>query len=65
MCESDDVLDVLSGVPMSVATDEYLRDDKPFIVTDAMAPWAVMNTDDFWFDNITEVSLTYSIIMIH
>lgn len=55
VCESLESLDVLTELPVSVATDEYLRDDRPFVVTDAMADWAVMNTDDFWFDNITEL----------
>ena len=64
VCESVEVLDVLSSVPVTVATDEYLRDDRPFLVTDAMQDWPVMNTDDFWFDNITEVTRNIIIIII-
>ncbi|XP_018014905.1 uncharacterized protein LOC108671825 [Hyalella azteca] len=55
VCESEEALAMLSNVPVNVATDEFLRDDRPFVVTDAMTDWHVMNTDDFWFDNITEL----------
>ena len=38
----------------------FLSKDYPFIVLDAIDNWPVMNTDNFWFDNITEVSLEFS-----
>ncbi|KAF2351523.1 hypothetical protein FHG87_017719, partial [Trinorchestia longiramus] len=55
VCENDDTLPIMADVSADVATDEFLRDDRPFVVTDAMTDWPVMNTDDFWFDNVTEV----------
>ena len=55
MCESLERLDRLANASSLVVSEDYLKNDIPFIVTDAMADWPVMNTDDFWFDNVTEV----------
>ena len=55
VCESLERLDRLANVSSLVVSEDYLKNDVPFIVTDAMEDWPVMNTDDFWFDNVTEV----------
>ena len=62
VCESLDVLDRLSNVSIQTVAEDYLKNDIPFIVVDAMADWPVMNTDDFWFDNVTEVSVSYNFL---
>jgi hypothetical protein len=49
-------VDRLGGVTYEQLLDGYLNRDAPLIVVDAMESWPVMNTDDFWFDNITQVS---------
>lgn len=36
--------------------EQYIRREKPFVVTDAMTEWPIMKTDLLWFDNVTEVS---------
>jgi len=35
--------------------ETFIRRERPLVVTDAMADWPIMKTDQFWFDNITEV----------
>lgn len=57
VCESLEKLDRLANASSKVVAEEYLKNDVPFIVTDAMDDWPVMNTNEFWFDNITEVSV--------
>ncbi|XP_045118668.1 uncharacterized protein LOC123508815 [Portunus trituberculatus] len=57
VCESLERLDRLANVSSLVVSEDYLKNDVPFIVTDAMEDWPVMNTDDFWFDNVTEMYL--------
>lgn len=57
MCESLEKMDRLSNVSSWVVTEDYLKNDVPFLVTDAMDDWPVMNTEEFWFDNVTEVRL--------
>ena len=55
-CEALEHVDRLGGVAYEQLLDGYLNRDAPLIVVDAMESWPVMNTDDFWFDNITQVS---------
>lgn len=57
VCESLEKLDRLANASSKVVAEDYLKNDIPFIVTDAMDDWPVMNTNEFWFDNITEVSV--------
>lgn len=52
-----ETIDRLSDVRYRNLVDNYLSRDAPAIITDAMDSWAVMNTDYFWFDNITHVSI--------
>ena len=54
-CEALEHVDRLGGVAYEQLLDGYLNRDAPLIVVDAMESWPVMNTDDFWFDNITQV----------
>lgn len=55
-CESLENVDRLGTVSYEQLLDNYLSRDAPLIIVDAMEAWPVMNTDDFWFDNITQVS---------
>ncbi|XP_071512947.1 uncharacterized protein, partial [Panulirus ornatus] len=48
----------LSNASSDVVSEDYLKNDIPFIVTDAMDDWPIMNTERFWFDNITEMYLS-------
>ncbi|XP_047491036.1 uncharacterized protein LOC125040521 [Penaeus chinensis] len=57
VCESLEKMDRLSNVSSWVVTEDYLKNDIPFLVTDAMDDWPVMNTEEFWFDNVTEMYL--------
>uniref|UniRef100_A0A0C9PHQ7 CemA protein n=1 Tax=Fopius arisanus TaxID=64838 RepID=A0A0C9PHQ7_9HYME len=54
-CEAVETIDRLSDVHYRHLVDNYLNRDAPAIITDAMDSWGVMNTDHFWFDNITHV----------
>ncbi len=56
LCESFDEIIRLSNASQSQINEEFIPREKPFIVTDAMEDWDIMTTDQFWFDNITEVS---------
>ncbi|PSN56686.1 hypothetical protein C0J52_00007 [Blattella germanica] len=56
-CEALEHVDRLGGVAYEQLLDGYLNRDAPLIVVDAMESWPVMNTDDFWFDNITQLYL--------
>ncbi|OAD57624.1 Phosphatidylinositol transfer protein alpha isoform [Eufriesea mexicana] len=56
-CEALETIDRLSDVRYRNLVDNYLSRDAPAIITDAMDSWAVMNTDYFWFDNITHLYL--------
>ncbi|XP_011693798.1 PREDICTED: uncharacterized protein LOC108783363 [Cyphomyrmex costatus] len=56
-CEALETIDRLSDVRYRNLVDNYLNRDAPAIITDAMDSWAVMNTDYFWFDNITHLYL--------
>ncbi|XP_049766994.1 uncharacterized protein LOC126100432 [Schistocerca cancellata] len=56
-CETLDAIDRVGGVSYEQLLDNYLSRDAPLIVVDAMDSWPVMNTDDFWFDNITQLYL--------
>ncbi|XP_076043449.1 uncharacterized protein LOC143026618 [Oratosquilla oratoria] len=58
VCESMERLDHLVNVSAVVVSEEYLKNDVPFVVVDGMDNWEVMNTDQFWFDNVTELYLT-------
>ncbi|KAK3891775.1 hypothetical protein Pcinc_004354 [Petrolisthes cinctipes] len=65
VCESMEKLDRLANASSKVVAEEYLKNDVPFIVTDAMEDWPVMNTNEFWFDNITEMYLSEELQDIH
>lgn len=54
-CEALETIERLSDVRYRNLVDNYLNRDAPTIITDAMDSWTVMNTDYFWFDNITHV----------
>ncbi|KAG8325660.1 uncharacterized protein LOC124369317 [Homalodisca vitripennis] len=56
-CEVLDHVDRLNKVSYDYLLDSYLNRDAPFIVTDAMDGWPVMSTDEFYFDNITQLYL--------
>ncbi|CAG5103979.1 Protein of unknown function [Cotesia congregata] len=56
-CESVETIDRLSDVRYRQLVDNYLSRDAPAIITDAMDTWAAINTDYFWFDNITHLYL--------
>nr|CAD7198269.1 unnamed protein product [Timema douglasi] len=56
-CEALEQVDRLGSVAYEHLLDSYLNRDAPLIVMDAMESWAVMNTDNFWFDNITQLYL--------
>ncbi|XP_011345227.1 uncharacterized protein LOC105283840 isoform X3 [Ooceraea biroi] len=58
-CEALETIDRLSDVRYRTLVENYLSRDAPAIITDAMDSWAVMNTDYFWFDNITHVGWIY------
>lgn len=55
-CEALENIDRISEVRYRNLVDNYLSRDAPAIITDAMNSWAVMNTNFFWFENITHVS---------
>jgi hypothetical protein len=40
----------------SAVIEEFIKRERPLVVTDAMSEWTIMKTDHFWFDNITEVT---------
>ncbi|XP_042237815.1 uncharacterized protein LOC121876610 [Homarus americanus] len=65
VCESLDKVDRLTNVSSHVVSEDYLKNDIPFIVTDAMDDWPVMNTEQFWFDNITEMYLSEELRTIY
>nr|CAD7461089.1 unnamed protein product [Timema tahoe] len=56
-CEALEQVDRLGSVAYEHLLDSYLNRDAPLIVMDAMESWPVMNTDNFWFDNITQLYL--------
>ncbi|GLH14005.1 Uncharacterized protein GBIM_18454 [Gryllus bimaculatus] len=56
-CEALENIDRMGGVTYEQLLDNYISRDAPLIVVDAMENWLVMNTDDFWFDNITQLYL--------
>lgn len=60
-CEALETIDRLSDVRYRNLVDNYLSRDAPAIITDAMDSWAVMNTDYFWFDNITHVGSHHAV----
>lgn len=68
-CEALETIDRLSDVRYRQLVDNYLNRDAPAIITDAMDSWTAMNTDFFWFENITHVSIikkinTYKFLLI-
>lgn len=63
-CEALETIDRLSDVRYRQLVDNYLSRDAPAIITDAMNSWTVMNTDYFWFDNITHVSATILLLQV-
>uniref|UniRef100_A0A1B6CL03 Cupin-like domain-containing protein n=1 Tax=Clastoptera arizonana TaxID=38151 RepID=A0A1B6CL03_9HEMI len=56
-CEALDKIDRLDKVNYEFLMSNYLDHDAPFIITDAMDSWPVMNTDNFYFENITQLYL--------
>lgn len=55
----------VANISQSAVIEQYIKRERPFIVTDAMDDWHVMKTDQFWFDNITEVLLTLNFNLIN
>jgi len=60
LCESQEEIRRISNVSQTGMMEDFVRRERPCIVTDSMEDWHIMNTDQFWFDNITEV-LTNSV----
>ncbi|MCL4120339.1 UNVERIFIED_CONTAM: hypothetical protein GTU68_065841 [Idotea baltica] len=58
LCVSPPSLQRLHDVTSKMIWEEYLLNDRPFIVEDGMKDWPVMNTNNFWFDNITDLYLS-------
>ncbi|XP_022200561.1 uncharacterized protein LOC111057444 [Nilaparvata lugens] len=56
-CEALEYVDRVDKVGYDSLLNNYLSRDVPLIVTDAMESWPVMNTNDFYFDNITQLYL--------
>ncbi|XP_031782233.1 uncharacterized protein LOC103317435 [Nasonia vitripennis] len=56
-CEALESIDRLSDVRYRQLVDNYFSRDAPAIITDAMHSWSAMNTDFFWFENITQLYL--------
>lgn len=65
VCESLEHLERLSNISSRVVSEDYLKNDIPFIATDAMEDWPVMNTEQFWFDNVTEMYLSEDLRSIY
>ncbi|OXA56226.1 hypothetical protein Fcan01_08941 [Folsomia candida] len=57
LCESLDEIARMANVSQTLVNEEFIRREKPFIITDGMDDWDIMMTDQFWFDNITEIYL--------
>ncbi|CAB0017609.1 unnamed protein product, partial [Nesidiocoris tenuis] len=57
-CETVDSIHVLSNLDYEMLVENYLNRDIPLIVVDAMDQWPVMLTDEFYFDNITDLYLS-------
>lgn len=60
-----ETIDRLTDVRYRTLVENYLKRDAPAIITDAMDSWSVMNTDYFWFDNITHVSTMVAIAAVY
>ncbi|XP_046385673.1 uncharacterized protein LOC124155688 [Ischnura elegans] len=56
-CETLETVDRLGDVNYEQLLEGYLQRDAPLIVTDAMDSWPIMHTNDFWFENITQLYL--------
>lgn len=56
-CESLEKIERIGEVTFYHLVDDYLSRDTPVIVVDAMTYWPVMNTDHFYFENITQAYL--------
>ncbi|KAG8222106.1 hypothetical protein J437_LFUL000870 [Ladona fulva] len=56
-CETLEGIDRLADVNYEHLLENYLQRDAPLIVSDAMESWPLMHTDDFWFENITQLYL--------
>lgn len=56
-CESLKNVERISEVSFHDLLDGYLSRDTPVIIVDAMNFWPVMNTDQFYFENITQAYL--------
>lgn len=46
----------MEAVSQTRVIEEFIKRERPFVVTDGMEDWPIMKTDQFWFDNITEVT---------
>ncbi|RXG68454.1 hypothetical protein Avbf_00364 [Armadillidium vulgare] len=55
VCEKAFSVETFERLPSSVVWEELLPGDVPFKVIDAMDTWSVMNEDNFWFDNVTDL----------
>lgn len=56
-CESFEKIERISEVSFNNLVDDYISRDLPVIVEDAMFSWPIMNTDYFYFQNITDAYL--------
>ena len=56
VCELIETLDKYEELPMGAVSEDFLQNEIPFVVADAMTDWPVMTSDNFYFDNITDVS---------
>ncbi|KAL1129794.1 hypothetical protein AAG570_012738 [Ranatra chinensis] len=56
-CESLESIDIANKVSYDFLLDNYLNRDAPIIITDAMDNWPAMNSDDFLFNNISQIYL--------
>lgn len=64
-CETLERVERLNKVNYDFMLDSYLDHDAPVIITDAMESWLVMNTDNFYFENITQVSVKVINIIVY
>ncbi|KAB7507276.1 hypothetical protein Anas_03737 [Armadillidium nasatum] len=64
VCEKSFSVETFERLPSSVVWEELLPSDVPFKVIDAMDTWSVMNEDNFWFDNVTDLYSSKRLINI-
>ncbi|ODN04667.1 hypothetical protein Ocin01_02026 [Orchesella cincta] len=60
LCETLEGIERVGNISQAAVIEQYIKRERPFIVTDAMDDWHVMKTDQFWFDNITEIYIHHN-----